>query len=185
VEIYIVATTGVSFTPREEGATVFQLCLDLPPSTVNFRPGDSSVSSTAATFAHDWPFAIYLLSVVGLCGLMLIVSYIAGGRDWGRAKNDPFESGVVSAGGAHLRFSAKFYLVAMFFVIFDVEALFLYAWSVSVRESGWAGFIEIAVFIAVLLVGLIYLWRLGALDWAPEARKRREIKHAQARKAGH
>ena len=137
------------------------------------------MSSTAAAFAHDWPFAIYLLSVAGLCGLMLIVSYVAGGRDWGRAKNQPFESGVVSTGGAHVRFSAKFYLVAMFFVIFDVEALFLYAWAVSVRESGWAGFIEVTIFVAVLLAGLIYLWRLGALDWAPEARKRRALKRAQ------
>lgn len=136
------------------------------------------MSSTAATFANGWPFAIYLLSVAGLCGLMLIVSYIAGGRDWGRAKNDPFESGVVSTGGAHIRFSAKFYLVAMFFVIFDVEALFLYAWAVSVREVGWLGFIEVTIFIVVLLVGLVYLWRLGALDWAPEARKRRELKRA-------
>lgn len=162
---------------------VFRLCLDLPPSTVIFRPGDPSVSSTAATFAHDWPFAIYLLSVAGLCGLMLLVSYIAGGRDWGRAKNEPFESGVVSSGGAHLRFSAKFYLVAMFFVIFDVEALFLYAWAVSVREAGWMGFIEVTIFVFVLLAGLVYLWRLGALDWAPEARKRREIKHAQEQRA--
>lgn len=138
------------------------------------------MSSTAATFAHDWPFAIYLLSVAGLCGLMLLVSSIAGGRDWGRAKNDPFESGVVSSGGAHIRFSAKFYLVAMFFVIFDVEALFLYAWAVSVREDGWAGFIEVTIFVVVLLVGLVYLWRLGALDWAPEARKRRALKRASA-----
>jgi NADH-quinone oxidoreductase subunit A len=130
------------------------------------------VSSTAATFAHDWPFAIYLLGVAGLCGLMLIVSLVAGGRNWGRAKNQPFESGVVSQGGAHVRFSAKFYLVAMFFVIFDVEALFLYAWAVSVRESGWAGFIEITVFVLVLLAGLVYVWRLGALDWAPEGRQR-------------
>jgi NADH-quinone oxidoreductase subunit A len=137
------------------------------------------VSSTAATFANDWPFAIYLLGVAGLCGLMLIVSFVAGGRDWGRAKNQPFESGVVSTGGAHIRFSAKFYLVAMFFVIFDVEALFLFAWAVSVRESGWAGFIEVTIFVVVLLAGLIYLWRLGALDWAPEARKRRAIKRAQ------
>ncbi|HEY3699227.1 MAG TPA: NADH-quinone oxidoreductase subunit A [Spongiibacteraceae bacterium] len=143
------------------------------------------MSSTAATFAHDWPFAIYLLSVAGLCGLMLIVSYVAGGRDWGRAKNEPFESGVVSTGGAHVRFSAKFYLVAMFFVIFDVEALFLYAWAVSVREGGWAGFIEVTIFVAILLAGLIYLWRLGALDWAPDARKRRALRHAQARQTAH
>ena len=72
-------------------------------------------------------------------------------------------------GNARLRFSAKFYLVAMFFVIFDVEALYLFAWSVSVRESGWVGFIEATIFISLLLVGLVYLWRIGALDWAPKS----------------
>jgi NADH-quinone oxidoreductase subunit A len=107
---------------------------------------------------------------------MLGVSYVLGGRDWGRAKNEPFESGVVSLGSARLRLSAKFYLVAMFFVIFDVEALFLYAWAVSVRESGWPGLVEVTIFIVVLLVGLIYLWRLGALDWAPEARRKRAVR---------
>jgi NADH-quinone oxidoreductase subunit A len=143
------------------------------------------VSSTVAALAYDWSFAIYLLAVVGLSALMLVVSYVLGGRDWGRAKNDPFESGVVSVGSARLRFPAKFYLVAMFFVIFDVEALFLYAWSVSVRESGWPGFIEVTIFVVVLLVGLIYLWRLGALDWAPEGRRRRALQRAQELKREH
>ncbi|NPU93009.1 MAG: NAD(P)H-quinone oxidoreductase subunit 3 [Gammaproteobacteria bacterium] len=104
---------------------------------------------------------------------MLFVPVWLGGRNWGRAKNDPFESGVVSVGGARMRLSAKFYLIAMFFVIFDVEALYLYAWAVCVREAGWTGFIEVSIFVAVLLVGLVYIWRLGALEWAPEARRRR------------
>ncbi|MBL6749056.1 MAG: NADH-quinone oxidoreductase subunit A [Nevskia sp.] len=104
---------------------------------------------------------------------MLGLSWLLGGRNAGRAKNDPFESGVVSAGGGRLRFSAKFYLVAMFFVIFDLEAVFLIAWSVAVKQAGWAGFVEAAVFIAVLLIGLVYLWRLGGLDWAPLPRLQR------------
>ena len=101
---------------------------------------------------------------------MIGVAALLGGRAYGRAKNRPFESGIDSVGNARLRFSAKFYLVAMFFVIFDVEALYLFAWSVSVRESGWVGFIEATIFITLLLVGLIYLWRIGALDWAPKKR---------------
>lgn len=120
-----------------------------------------------------WALAIFLIGVVGMCAFMLFVPVWLGGRTWGRAKGEPFESGVVGRGTARLRFSAKFYLVAMFFVIFDVEALFLYAWAVSAKESGWLGFAEVTVFIAVLLVGLVYLWRLGALEWAPEARRRR------------
>jgi NADH-quinone oxidoreductase subunit A len=95
---------------------------------------------------------------------------LMGGRAVGRSKEEPFESGQLGVGGARLRLSAKFYLVAMFFVIFDVEALFLYAYAVSVRENGWVGFVEVIVFIVVLLVGLLYIWRIGALDWAPEKR---------------
>lgn len=131
------------------------------------------MSPTVEAVAHNWSLFAYLIGVGVLCCIMLGLSSLLGGRQWGRAKNDPFESGVVSQGGARLRLSAKFYLVAMFFVIFDVEALFLYAWAVSVRENGWAGFIEVAIFIILLLSGLVYLWRVGALDWSPEARRRR------------
>lgn len=120
-----------------------------------------------------WALAIFIIGVIGMCAFMLLVPVWLGGRTFGRAKGEPFESGVVSQGTARLRFSAKFYLVAMFFVIFDVEALFLYAWAVSAKEVGWLGFAEVTVFILVLLAGLVYLWRLGALEWAPEARRRR------------
>lgn len=126
-----------------------------------------------------WALAIFVVGVVGMCAFMLGVPVWLGGRDWGRAKNEPFESGVVPQGSARLRLSAKFYLVAMFFVIFDVEALFLYAWAVSAREVGWAGLVEVTLFILFLLAGLVYLWRLGALDWAPDARRRRAAKKAQ------
>jgi NADH-quinone oxidoreductase subunit A len=64
-----------------------------------------------------------------------------------------------------VRLSAKFYLVAMFFVIFDLEAVFLFAWSVSVREAGWFGYFEVVVFVCILIATLAYLWRVGALDW--------------------
>lgn len=110
---------------------------------------------------------------------MLGVSRLLGSKAVGRSKNEPFESGIVPTGGARLRLSAKFYLVAMLFVIFDVEALFLFAWAVSVRESGWAGLIEAMIFIAILLAGLVYLWRIGALDWAPEGRRNRQAKLKQ------
>jgi NADH-quinone oxidoreductase subunit A len=120
-----------------------------------------------------WSLAAYIGGVIFLLAFMLGIPWLLGGRAWGRAKNDPFESGVVSQGGARLRLSAKFYLVAMFFVIFDVEALYLYAWSVSVRESGWVGFAEALLFILILLAGLFYLIRIGGLDWAPAQRRRR------------
>ena len=119
---------------------------------------------------QHWAFAVYVIGAICICLTMIGLAALLGGRAYGRAKNKPFESGVDSVGNARLRFSAKFYLVAMFFVIFDVEALYLFAWSVSVRESGWVGFIEAAIFIGLLLVGLLYLWRIGALDWAPKKR---------------
>lgn len=137
----------------------------------------------SAMTAHDWSLAAFVIGVVFLCTFMLTVPQLLGGRNKGRAKNEPFESGVVSVGGARMRLSAKFYLVAMFFVIFDVEALFLYAWAVSVRENGWLGFIEITIFILVLLVGLVYVWAIGALDWSPE-RKIIAHKRAQAERSG-
>lgn len=125
-----------------------------------------------ALAVQDWSFAIFALAVVGIAVVMLGLSWVLGGRSQGRAKDEPFESGVVSVGGGHLRFSAKFYLVAMFFVIFDLESVFLYAWAVSIREDGWPGFVEASVFVLILLGGLVYLWRLGGLDWAPASRRR-------------
>ena len=131
------------------------------------------------TMSHNWAFAVFLLGVFGLIAFMLGLSSLLGSKAWGRSKNEPFESGMLPVGSARLRLSAKFYLVAMLFVIFDVEALFLFAWAVSVRESGWAGFIEATLFIAILLAGLVYLWRIGALDWAPESRRKRQAKLKQ------
>jgi NADH-quinone oxidoreductase subunit A len=142
----------------------------------NQRREDNMMSDATALLAHNWAFALFLVGVFGLIAFMLGVSSLLGGKAIGRSKNDPFESGMLPTGTARLRMSAKFYLVAMLFVIFDVEALFLFAWSVSVRESGWAGFIEATIFIAILLAGLVYLWRIGALDWAPEARRKRQAK---------
>lgn len=120
-----------------------------------------------------WATTLYIVAVVAICALMLIGSALLGGKSGGRAKNDPFESGVVSSGAERIRLSAKFYLVAMFFVIFDVEALYLYAWAVSAREAGWAGWVEAFVFIFILTASLVYLARIGALDWTPHQKKRR------------
>jgi len=79
---------------------------------------------------------------------------------------------VVSVGDARLRFSAPFFLVAIFFVIFDLEVVFLFAWVIGFEESGMPGFIEALVFIFILLAGLAYLWKLGALDWGQNPKRR-------------
>jgi len=136
------------------------------------------------TSPEFWSIAVYIVAVLGLCTVMLGLSALLGGRSGARARNEPFESGVVSASPENLRLSAKFYLVAVFFVIFDVEALFLYAWAVSVRESGWLGFVEATVFIFILLASLVYLARIGALDWAPASRKKRQALQVNPKNQG-
>jgi NADH:ubiquinone oxidoreductase subunit 3 (chain A) len=118
-----------------------------------------------------WPLAVYLVIVLALVVAMLGLSFVLGERHHERATDSPYESGILSQGSARVRLSAKFYLVAMFFVIFDLEAVFLFAWAVSVRETGWAGYAEATVFIAVLLATLVYLSRVGALDWRQGSRR--------------
>jgi NADH-quinone oxidoreductase subunit A len=115
---------------------------------------------------------LYIALVIGLCVVMLGLSWVLGERTrYTRATLDPYESGILHVGFARYRFSAKFYLMAMFFVIFDLEAVFVYAWAVSARESGWPGYVEMLIFLTILVAALAYLWRLGALEWAPKPRK--------------
>ncbi|MDO4440963.1 MAG: NADH-quinone oxidoreductase subunit A [Moraxella sp.] len=115
----------------------------------------------------EWSAIVYLLAALGLVVFMLVVPRLLGGKSSGSQKHENFEAGVLPAGSARIRLSAKFYLVAIFFVIFDLEALYLYAYSVSVREVGWVGFAAAALFIGILFVGLLYEMRLGAMNWAP------------------
>ncbi len=112
-----------------------------------------------------WALGIYFVIVLFLVTAMLLVSYVLGQRHHEKATGSPYESGIVSAGSAHVRLSAKFYLVAMFFVVFDLQTAFIFAWAVAGRELGWSGYWEILIFTGVLIAALVYLWRLGALDW--------------------
>jgi NADH-quinone oxidoreductase subunit A len=118
------------------------------------------------------PFMIYSALVILVVITMLAISYVLGQRKSRPAKNYPYESGIVSVGDAHFRVSVHFYITAILFIIFDLEVVFLFAWAVAVRENGWAGFIEILVFIGILTVALFYLWRVGALDWRTQIQRR-------------
>ena len=118
-----------------------------------------------------WPLAVYTILVGLLVMAMLSMSFVLGQRHHDRATGSPYESGILSEGSARVRFSAKFYLIAMFFVVFDLEAVFLFAWAVAVRETGWAGYAEALLFIMILLATLAYLWRVGALDWRQGSRR--------------
>ncbi len=124
--------------------------------------------------AFNWSAVAFILAAIGLVVFMLVVPRLLGGRSHGLQKEEIFEAGVVGAGNARIRLSAKFYLVAIFFVIFDLEALYLYAYAVSVRDVGWLGFAGAAVFIGILIIGLIYELGLGAMNWSPADRMRKK-----------
>ena len=117
-----------------------------------------------------WALGVYFIAVVLLVAAMLAVSYVLGQRHNEPATGQPYESGILSEGSARVPVSVRFYLVAMFFVIFDLEAVFIFAWAIAARDLGWVGYGEILVFIAILFAALVYLWRLEALDWNPTRR---------------
>lgn len=127
-----------------------------------------------------WPFLIYSLAVIGLLTVTLTVAWFAGSRTrHGTATDIPFESGVVPVGSAEeTRVSIEFYLIAMFFVIFDLETIFIFGWAVAFFELGWRGYLGAALFIAVLLVALVYEWRTGALDWGIKHRRSTRDRYA-------
>ncbi len=124
-----------------------------------------------------WPLGVYFIAVLTLVGSMLGLSHLLGQRHDERETGEPYESGIVSTGSARLRFSVKFYLVAMLFVIFDLEVAFVIAWAIAFRELGWTGYLGVLFFIVVLVAALIYEWRLGALDWGAHAESNRFRDH--------
>ncbi len=114
-----------------------------------------------------WPLVVYFAAVTIVVGGMLGLSYVLGQRHHERRTGEPYESGIASTGSARLRLSAKFYLVAMLFVIFDLEAVFIFAWAIAYGEVGWVGYGGILFFVGVLVAALVYEWRVGGLDWGP------------------
>lgn len=128
----------------------------------------ATASSQAAPL---WPLIVYFGAILILVAGMLGVAYFFGARPRRRPGAEPYESGMVPTGTARVRFDVLFFLNAMFFVVFDLETMFIIAWAIAFRDVGWAGYIEILIFIIVLLVALIYLWRLGALDWRTPRQK--------------
>src|SRR5215217_96571 len=120
---------------------------------------------------HLWPLLLYAALVVVLLTIILSLSYVLGQHHKERATDLPYEGGIQQTGSARLRFSAQFYLVAMLFVIFDVEAVFIMLWALGFYELGWPGYIGAAIFIFQLVVVLIYEWGIGALDFGPDGLK--------------
>jgi NADH-quinone oxidoreductase subunit A len=134
----------------------------------------------AAQAGELWPFAVYSGLVVAAVAAILLLSHFLGERHRAPWRDTAYESGIKPTGTARLRYGIHFYPVGIFFMLFDVEALFLYTWAVAFRELGWLGYIEIALFIGVLFLGLVYIWVLGGLDWSP-SRRRIELERQRPR----
>lgn len=118
-----------------------------------------------------WPFLIYAAVILLIVSVMIGLSSVLGERHHDKMTGEPYESGIPPTGNARLRFSSHFYLIAIFFVIFDLDAVFILAWAISFRELGVMGYLGILVFIGILLVVLVYEIGIKALDFGPQGRK--------------
>ena len=111
------------------------------------------------------PILILMGTGVLFAGIFTFVAVVLGPKRRSTLKDMPFESGFASTGLVGQRYDVKFYMTALVFLIFDVEIVFLYPWAVKFREMGWFGFIEGLIFVGLLSIGLIYVWKKGALEW--------------------
>ena len=123
-------------------------------------------------FQNYIPVLIELGVVVAMAAGMIILSYLLGKHKRSRQKLMPYECGMTPTGDARHRFSVKFYLVAMIFILLDVEVVFLYPWAVIFRELKMFGFVEMLLFVLMVVAGFVYLWKKGVLDWTkPDTRE--------------
>jgi NADH-quinone oxidoreductase subunit A len=125
-----------------------------------------------------FPVLIQILLAIAVAGGMIGASALLGRRMRDAVKSTPYESGMTPVGNAKERFSVKFYLVAMVFILFDIEAIFLYPWAVVYRELKLFAFFEMLVFVVLVLCGFFYIWKKGVLDWSSEQRER-ELKETK------
>jgi NADH-quinone oxidoreductase subunit A len=117
-------------------------------------------------------FFFFVAIVLGLLTVLLFLTSWLGDKKPGPEKNLPYECGIIPTGWARFRYPVPFYLVAVFFLIFDVEAAFIFSWAVAMEDLSWRGWLQITYFIVVLLLSLFYIWRKGGLDWRPTALSR-------------
>ncbi len=163
-----------SDTPGQDFAATFTSLAD-PAATLGTLTQTAVLSSNVNGGQNLWPFLLYAIAVALLLGITLVAAWLLGARTRHTAATDmPFESGIVPVGSAQqTRLSIEFYLIAIFFVIFDLETIFIFAWGVAFFELGWAGYLGASAFIVILLIVLVYEWRTGALDWGVLARRER------------
>ncbi len=127
--------------------------------------------SAATTSGSLWPLLVYLVLAVGMVALLVGLGWLLGERHRGSSTGEPFESGIAPSEFPSGGLSIEFYRVAVFFVIFDVETVFVFAWAIALKDAGWSGYFEMLVFVGVLVAALVYLWRAHALDWGTSRRR--------------
>jgi NADH-quinone oxidoreductase subunit A len=132
------------------------------PSTGTLSPWEPGIFS----------LAIYGLMVFILVGALLFLSRWLGEKKPNPDKLKSYECGVIPTGSARLRYSVAFYLIAAFFLIFDVEAAYIFSWAIAFDRLGWAGWLQISFFITILLISLFYIWKKGGLEWGPTPKDR-------------
>jgi len=114
---------------------------------------------------------IFGILILALITLLLVIASWIGEKKSGVEKSRPYESGIIPTGSARLRYPVPFYLVAIFFLLFDVEGAYIFSWAIAWEKLGWAGWLQISFFIAVLILGLVYVWVKGGLEWGPTGEK--------------
>lgn len=124
---------------------------------------------TTLTSAQSWfPVLIQALLAMVIAAALVALSFVVGRRLKNKVKDMPYECGIAPTGDAQHRFSVRFYLVAMMFILFDIEAIFLYPWAVVFKKLKMFGFLEMLTFVILILAGFFFIWKKGVLDWAQE-----------------
>ena len=140
--------------------------LDILAQVATPTAQSTALQSQVANNRADWlVIAVYFQMVLGIAITMMLLPLLLRPKNPNRVKSMAYESGMPPIGNAQQRYSIRYYIVAMLFVIFDIEAVFFYPWAVAFNVIGWYGLIEMLLFIALLLVAYVYAWRKGALDW--------------------
>jgi len=145
----------------------------------------SQLMATPPDFEAYLALGIYTGIAFFLIAVLLLLSWGFGQKTRSRQKQEPYESGILPLDNARIKGPVPFYLVAIFFVIFDVEVIFVASWAVASDRLGWHGFAHVCFFIFILFLGLVHVWKTGGLDWGPRAqRESRKVQNEQRRAQG-
>jgi NADH-quinone oxidoreductase subunit A len=134
-------------------------------------PASAEMQALSPWHPGVFSLVIYVAAVLAVTAFLLFLAAWLGSRRPSPEKQRAYESGIIPTGTARLRLPVPFFLVAIFFLIFDVEGAYIFSWAVACTDLGWRGWLQISFFITILILGLIYIWRKGGLEWGPTLKK--------------